>query len=50
MIVALRTERLETLEQVRGFVEGDAGMGFAFDGLGGRLPSVLETFSGERIP
>ena len=25
MIVAMQTERLETLEQVRGFVEGNAG-------------------------
>ena len=28
MIVAIQTERLETLEQVQGFVEGNAGVGF----------------------
>ena len=28
MIVAMQTERLETLEQVRGFVEGNAGVDF----------------------
>ena len=28
MMVAMQTERLETLEQVRGFVEGNAGVDF----------------------